>query len=110
MLVAAAISGDELAFDRLVSRHRHSAFREAARIVGSSRAEDVVHDARLLARRALGSLKDPSRFSRWLVAITRWLALRAGNPESRHALAGVPLEESVLETLSGLASAPRSSA
>jgi RNA polymerase sigma factor (sigma-70 family) len=110
MLVAAAIGGDELAFDRLVSRHRHSAFREAARIVGSSRADDVVHDARLLAHRALGSLKDPARFSRWLVAITRWLALRAGRPESRQPLAGVALEEPVLETLSELATAPRRSA
>ncbi len=110
MLVAAAIEGDELAFDRLASRHRHAAAREAARIVGAIRAEEVVRDARVIARRALGSLKDPARFSRWLVAITRWLALRAGKPESRQALADVTLEECVLETLSELATAPRRNA
>jgi len=110
MLVAAAISGDELAFDRLVSRHRHAAAREAARIVGWTRAEELIRDATGVAHRALGSLKDPTRFSRWLVAITRWLALRVERPESRHALAGVTLEESVLETLSGLATTQASSA
>jgi DNA-directed RNA polymerase specialized sigma24 family protein len=57
----------------------------AAGIVGSNQAEDVVQDALLLAHSALASLKDRTKFSRWLMAITRWRALRALRQESRHA-------------------------
>ena len=108
-LVTAVIGGDELAFGDLVSRHRQTALRVAAGIVGSNQAEDVVQDALLLAHRALASLKDRTKFSRWLMAITRWRALRALRQERRHAFGHVPLDESVLETLSNLASAPRQS-
>jgi RNA polymerase sigma factor (sigma-70 family) len=108
-LVAAAIGGDDLAFEELVSRHRQTALRVAAGIVGPNQAEDVVQDSLLLAHRALASLKDRTKFSRWLMAITRWRALRASRKERRHSLGHVPLDESVLETLSDLASAPRQS-
>jgi RNA polymerase sigma-70 factor, ECF subfamily len=107
ILVAAAIGGDHLAFDDLVSRHRQAAVRAAAGIVGSIHAEDVVQDALLMARRALASLKDRTNFSRWLLAITRWRALRVGRQESRHAVLRATLDERVLETLSELASDPR---
>jgi RNA polymerase sigma-70 factor (ECF subfamily) len=108
-LVAAAIGGDGLAFEDLVSRHWHVAVRVAAGIVGSNQAEDVVQDALLLAHRALASLKDRTKFSRWLMAITRWRALRVGQQERRHVFGHVPLDESVLETLSDLASSARQS-
>jgi len=75
--------------------------------VGSSLAEDVVQDALLLAHRELTSLQDRAKFSRWLLAITRWRALRVARLESRHALGRVTLDESYLETLSHLASDPR---
>jgi RNA polymerase sigma factor (sigma-70 family) len=107
ILVAAALGGDQLAFDELVSRHRESAIRAAAGIVGSTHAEDVVQDALLLAHGALASLKDRSRFSRWLAGIARWRALRVGRQESRHAVGRVALDGPVLETLSELASDPR---
>ncbi|HEX5854957.1 MAG TPA: RNA polymerase sigma factor [Thermoanaerobaculia bacterium] len=107
LLVAAAIDGDEFAFDDLVSRHRHAAVRAAAAIVGSSQAEDVVQDALLLAHRQLSSLQDRTKFVRWLLAITRWRALRAGRLESRHAIGRVSFDESHFETLSHLASDPR---
>jgi RNA polymerase sigma-70 factor (ECF subfamily) len=106
-LVAAAIEGDQAAFDGLVSRHRKAAVRVAERIVGSIHAEDVVQDALLMAHRALASLKDRTKFSRWLLAITRWRALRVLKQESRHASAHVTLDEPLLETLSDLASDPR---
>jgi RNA polymerase sigma-70 factor, ECF subfamily len=109
ILVVAAIGGDDLAFEDLISRHRRTALRVAAGIVGWNQAEDVVQDALLLAHRALASLKDRTKFSRWLLAITRWRALRVSRQESRQALGRVPLDESVLETLSDLASAPRQS-
>lgn len=106
-LVAAAIGGDELAFDDLVSRHRETAVRVAAGIVGPANAEDVVQDVLLMAHRALASLKDRSKFSRWLMAITRWRALRVGRKESRYASKHVALDGYLLETLSELASTPR---
>ncbi len=108
-LVAAAIAGDDTAFDDLVGRHRHTAVRVAAGIVGPNRAEDVVQDALLLAYRALGSIQDRSKFSRWLATITRFRALRFGRSERRHVSAHVPLDETLLETLSDLACAPRDS-
>ncbi|HEX5855497.1 MAG TPA: RNA polymerase sigma factor [Thermoanaerobaculia bacterium] len=109
-LVAAAIEGDQLAFDDLVSRHRQAAVRVAEGIVGPILAEGVVQDALLMAHRALASLKDQSRFSRWLLAITRWRALRTGRQESRPASGRVTLDKPALETLSGLVSDPRQTA
>jgi RNA polymerase sigma factor (sigma-70 family) len=106
-LVAAAIAGDDVAFDDLVSRHRHAAVKAAAAIVGWNHAEDVVQDALLLAHRELSSLQDRNKFLRWLLAITRWRALRVGQHESRHAVGRVTFDESVLDTFSLLASAPR---
>jgi len=107
VLVVAAIEGDHLAFEDLVSRHRSTALRVATGIVGSTLAEDVVQDALLLAHRALETLQDRSKFSRWLLAITRWRALRVGRLESRHAVGRVALDDTDLETFSHLASDPR---
>ncbi|HEX5855500.1 MAG TPA: RNA polymerase sigma factor [Thermoanaerobaculia bacterium] len=106
-MVAAAIDGDECAFEDLVFRYRRTAVRAAAAIVGSDHAEDVVQDALLLAHRELSSLQDRTKFLRWLLAITRWRALRVGRLERRHSVGRVAFDESVLGTLSQLASAPR---
>ena len=81
--------------------------RAAAAIVGFNHAEDVVQDALLLAHRELASLQDRSKFVRWLLAITRWRALRVGRRESRHAVGRVTLDLKDLETFSQLASDPR---
>jgi RNA polymerase sigma-70 factor, ECF subfamily len=107
ILVAAAIEGDQVAFEVLVCRHRPAALRVAMGIVGSTLAEDVVQDALLLAHRAIASLQDRTKFSRWLLAITRWRALRVGRLESRHAVGRVTLDDPDLETISHLASDPR---
>ncbi|HEX7669792.1 MAG TPA: RNA polymerase sigma factor [Polyangiaceae bacterium] len=107
VLVAAAVDGNALAFEDLVSRHRQTAVRAAAAIVGLNCAEDVVQDALFLAHRALASLQDRTKFLRWLLAITRWRALRVGRYEGRHTAGRVSLDESVLDTLSHLASDPR---
>jgi RNA polymerase sigma-70 factor (ECF subfamily) len=107
VLVAAAIEGDDFAFEDLVSRHRQTAVRVAGRIVGTNLAEDVVQDAFLIAHGALASLKDRTKFSRWLLAITRWRALRVGRQERQHVFGRLSLDESLLQTLSDLASAPR---
>jgi RNA polymerase sigma factor (sigma-70 family) len=108
ILVADTLDGHESAFDELVSRHRHAAVRVAVGIAGLEGAEAVAEDALRLARRALPSLKDRSKFSRWLLAITRWKALRAGRLAGRKAFGlGVMVDEPILETLSHLASDPR---
>jgi RNA polymerase sigma-70 factor (ECF subfamily) len=106
-LVAAALDGDELAFADLFSRHRRAAVRVATGIVGSIHAEDVVRDVLLMAHGALPSLMDRTKFSRWLLVMTRWRALRVLRQESRRAASRVTLDEPVLETLSELASTPR---
>ena len=110
ILVSAALDGRKGAFDELVSRHKRVAVRVAARIAGPIRAEAVTNEAIRLARRSLPSLKDRNKFSRWLFAITRWQALRAGRLASRKAFGrGVMTDEPILETLSHLASDPRHS-
>ena len=106
-LVAAAIDGDESAFEDLVSGHVHDAVRVAAEIVGLNLAEGVVQKAVLLARRDLASLQDRTSFPRWFLSITRWQALRVERLERRRPFGRVSLVETVLETLSRLASDPR---
>jgi len=106
-LVVAAIGGDEFAFDDVVCRYRQAAVRVAGGIVGANHAEDIVQDALLIAHRSLASLKDRTKFSRWLLAITRWRALRAGRQERRRTFGHITLDESVLKTLSDLATTPR---
>jgi RNA polymerase sigma-70 factor (ECF subfamily) len=107
VLVAAAIDGDEEAFGTLASRHRQMALRTAAFVVGRSGAEDIVQDALLLAFRALKSIGDPSKFSRWLSTITRYRALRVSRNEARKRAGTVRLDENVLATVSSVAFDPR---
>lgn len=108
VLVSQALDGQESAFAELVSRHRQAAVRVAVGIAGLDRAEAVAEDAISLARRALPTLTDRTKFSRWLLAITRWKALRAERLSCRKAFGpGVMVGESILETLSHLASDPR---
>lgn len=107
ILVSAALDGDRDAFDDLVSRHRRTALRTAVFIVGPDRGEDVVQDALMFAFRALSTLRDRTKFLRWLLTITRYRALRVGRNESERRAGTVPLDGMLLETLSDLACAPR---
>ena len=107
VLVGAVLGGDGAAFDDLVSRHRRAALRTAVFVVGPDRAEDVVQDALLLAFRSLATLRDRTKFLRWLLTITRFRALRLGRIERDRRAGTVPLDENLLETLSDLACAPR---
>lgn len=107
VLVNAALDGDRDAFDDLVSRHRRAALRAAVFIIGPDRAEDVVQDALLLAYRALSTLRDRTKFLRWLLTITRFRALRVIRIDKDRRAETVPLDEALLETLSELACAPR---
>lgn len=91
-LVKRTLGGSGEAFGELARRHRASALRAAASIVGPDRAEDVVQDAFYLAFRALRMLNDPTRFPQWLGRITRYRAMRLGRTESRRAAGRVSFE------------------
>lgn len=69
-LVAAAKSGDNRAFDELVTRYERKIFRLAMNITqNQAEAEDAMQDAFLKAYRHLGEFQGGSRFYTWLVRI-----------------------------------------
>jgi RNA polymerase sigma-70 factor (ECF subfamily) len=69
-LVAAAAAGDVDAFAVLSRRYRDLYTRFAVRMIGNrDEAEDVLQSAFIRAYRALGSCRDPARFSAWLYRI-----------------------------------------
>ncbi|MEO0606489.1 MAG: sigma-70 family RNA polymerase sigma factor, partial [Myxococcota bacterium] len=78
LLVTAARRGDREAFARLVRTHAGAVHQVALRITEDvCRAEDVAQEAFLAAWRGLSRLRDPDRFSGWVVGIARNRALDA---------------------------------
>ena len=69
-LVRRAIAGDVPAFGTLYDRTVRLV-RAVAADAGPDAAEDVTHDTFLRAYRALNTLRDPARFTPWLVGIAR---------------------------------------
>jgi RNA polymerase sigma-70 factor, ECF subfamily len=70
VLVAAAKSGNQLAFSELWTRHSNAAFKMAYRIVENrDDAEDVIQDAWMKAYVHLKSFRGSSKFSTWLTRI-----------------------------------------
>ena len=77
-LVARARRGDPGAFDLLVRRHLRAAFAVALAVLGRpADAEDVAQDGFVAALERLDELREPSRFSGWLIQIVRHRALNA---------------------------------
>ncbi|MEM6925372.1 MAG: sigma-70 family RNA polymerase sigma factor [Myxococcota bacterium] len=77
-LVAAARRGDRDAFARLVRSHAGAVHEVALQITDdATRAEDVAQEAFLAAWRGLRRLRDPDRFSGWVIGIARNRALDA---------------------------------
>jgi RNA polymerase sigma factor (sigma-70 family) len=69
-LVAAAASGDQVAFARIVAAHHEDMIRVCYVITRDvDAAQDAVQEAWTIAWRGLKRLKDPSRVRQWLVAI-----------------------------------------
>src|SRR5262245_52294466 len=69
-VVAAAASGDEAAFARIVTTHHGDMSRVAYLVSGDLEiAADAVQKAWAIAWRRLGSLNDPNRLRPWLVTI-----------------------------------------
>ena len=90
--VAAARSGRQEAFDRLVQNYQRRAVAVAYRLLGNVHdAADVAQDAFLRAYRNLDKLDDPRRFGPWLMRIVTNLSLNFRR--SRHRTAAFPLEE-----------------
>lgn len=69
-LISCAAAGDGAAFEVLMRRYNQLLFRTARSILKSDEdAEDAVQEAYLRAWRALGSFREESRLSTWLVRI-----------------------------------------
>lgn len=69
-LVARALEGDRRAEDRLYRRHAPAVSRTVVRLLGTRLdAEDVVHDAFVIAFEKLATLREPAAFRGWLMRI-----------------------------------------
>jgi RNA polymerase sigma-70 factor (ECF subfamily) len=74
-LVRSAVRGDAGALGVLLHRHRPSLVAVAVGLVGRDEAEDVVHDAFLVALGHVDELRDPSAVGAWMRAIVRTQSL-----------------------------------
>ncbi|WP_300527601.1 RNA polymerase sigma factor [Maricaulis sp.] len=76
-LVAAARSGSDAAFGRLVDRHQQDLRRFVRRLCPvSSEADDIAQEALLSAWSRLRTLRDGARFKTWLFSIA-WNTVRS---------------------------------
>ena len=76
-LIRAVLSGDDTAFDILVEKYQKSVHALAWQKIGDFHyAEEVTQDTFLLAYQKLSTLRDPSRFLRWLYVIANRLCLK----------------------------------
>ena len=107
-LLATARAGDELAFQRLVERHRGELHAHCYRMLGSVHdADDALHEALLRAWRGLARFEGRSSLRSWLYTIATNACLTAlgrrpkrvlpidSGPADPHDRAGAPLVESV---------------
>jgi RNA polymerase sigma-70 factor (ECF subfamily) len=71
MLVAATLSGDDLAFAELVARHKRRVFGTAARFARDDhQMEDIAQEAFVRAFRNLKNFRHDAPFEHWLARIT----------------------------------------
>jgi len=70
--LARARGGDLKAFEELIGRHNRTVYRTLMAILGDPpEAEDAMQEAFLNAFRHIGEFQGRSKFSTWLVSITR---------------------------------------
>lgn len=85
-LVEACLNGDPRAWDELVERYGRLVYSIPRRMGFSAMdADDVFQDVFATLLRSLGSLRDRSRLSAWLITTTRRECWRRGRVASRHA-------------------------
>lgn len=83
--VGAALQGDLVAFDRLITRYQRRAVAVSYRLLGSIQdAQDVCQNAFVKAFKALDSLNDPERFGPWLMRIVSNLSLNFRRDRKRN--------------------------
>ncbi len=85
-LIAAAISGTEIAFRELFRRHTPHLLAFVSRVLGASQgdAEDVVQDTWVRAYPALVTFRSESSFSTWLCSVGLRAALDSMRKGRRH--------------------------
>ncbi len=83
--------GDKEALDSLYRAYSHRMTGVCRRIVDNNPiAEDLVHDAFILAFSSLGSLKDPDKFGAWLTSIVINVALKYKEGNNNPMLVSLP--------------------
>jgi RNA polymerase sigma-70 factor (ECF subfamily) len=92
-IVARARSGDNVAFEMLVTEHQAYVFNLALRVLGNEQeAEDTAQEAFLRAWQALPNFRGQSRFGTWLYRIVTNLCYNR-LPGLRRELAAIGEEE-----------------
>ena len=96
-VIGAARVGDQQAIAKLYNAYSHKVLGICYSIVGNRAvAEELAHDAFVLAFSKLDHLRDPNRFDAWLSSIAANVALRY--KQRHHALATVPVDDMPDET------------
>lgn len=96
-LIGAALAGDQQAIAKLYNAYSHKVLGICYNIVGNRAvAEELAHDAFVLAFSKLDHLRNPERFDAWLSSIATNVALRY--KQRHHVLATVPVDDMPDET------------
>ena len=91
-VIGAALAGDQQAIARLYNAYSHKVLGICYNVVGNRAvAEELAHDAFVLAFSKLDLLRDPNRFDAWLSSIASNVALRY--KQRHHALVTVPVDD-----------------
>ena len=96
-VIGAALAGDQQAIAKLYKAYSHKVLGICYNIVGNRAvAEELSHDAFVLAFSKLDHLRNPERFDAWLSSIAANVALRY--KQRHHVLATVPVDDIPDET------------
>ncbi len=96
-VIGAALAGDQQAIAKLYNAYSHKVLGICYNIVSNRAvAEELSHDAFVLAFSKLDHLRNPERFDAWLSSIATNVALRY--KQRHHVLATVPVDDMPNET------------
>ena len=96
-VIGAALAGDQQSIARLYNAYSHKVLGICYNIVGNRAvAEELSHDAFVLAFSKLDHLRNPERFDAWLSSIAANVALRY--KQRHHTLVTVPVDDIPDET------------
>ena len=91
-VIGGALAGDQRAIAKLYNAYSHKVLGICYNVVGNRAvAEELAHDAFVLAFSKLDHLRDPNRFDAWLSSIASNVALRY--KQRHHVLATVPVDD-----------------